>query len=326
MREVNGLLFIGDPHLSSRKPGRRKDDDFPAVVLGKIEHLVEVANRERYLPVFLGDMYDSPVEADEEVKTRLTRVLKKSWTVPVCNVGNHDIRNAVLTDGDSLAYLAESGVVRACARSGPVETVTMGGKKVGLGATPYGQSFPLDARPHFPDVDAVVWITHHDIAFADPYPGSAAPQAIAGCKLVVNGHMHLAKPFVKVGGTVWFNPGNITRQAIDAIDHEPAAWVLLASGALEKVGIPHEKAVFDLTGKLVSAISPGEDPRKSEGRDSEFVSLLQADDSMDMDRSDDGSILMEEISAKFAADGTEPDVRSVIESLHREAVTGRREL
>lgn len=32
LREVQGLLFIGDPHLEARVPGFRKDD-YPQVVL-----------------------------------------------------------------------------------------------------------------------------------------------------------------------------------------------------------------------------------------------------------------------------------------------------
>lgn len=321
VREVGGLLFIGDPHLSSRKPGRRKDENFGATVLGKLEYLIDVCNDRRLLPVFLGDMFDTAVEADEQLKTKLVRILRRCWTLPISNVGNHDIRNALLTDGDTLAVIAESGVIKVCVHSGAFETVRIADKTVGIGATPYGQDFPVDARPYFGKVDQIIWLTHHDIAFENPYPGSVAPQAIAGCKLVVNGHMHLYKRPMKAGGTIWFNPGNITRQAIDAIEHEPAAYALLAAGNLEKVVVPHEKAVFDLTGKLVGAISPGEAPREEpEDGESAFVSLLKAGSSMEMVRSDDGSILLEEIEDKFSRESTSAEVRSIILSLHAEAV------
>jgi len=321
LRHVNGLLFIGDPHLSSKKPGRRKDTDFPKTVLGKVQYVIDYANQNRLLPVFLGDMFDSAVEEDERLKVWLLRLLRSCWTVPLANVGNHDISNAVLSDGDSLAYLAESGALKVCVHSGAFETVMIGDKTVGIGATPYGQSFPVDARPHFAPVDQIIWLTHHDIAFENAYPGAMAPQAIAGCKLVVNGHMHLRKKVIKVGGTVWFNPGNITRQAIDAIEHDPAAFALTESGNLTKVPIPHEKAVFDLTGKLVAAISPGEVPKADRSAaESVFVDLLKADSSMEMERSDDGSILLEEIQAKFEAEKTPQDVRDIVLDLHLKAV------
>lgn len=321
IRSVNGLLFIGDPHLSSRRPGRRKDADFPKTVLSKIEHLIGVANERRLLPVFLGDMFDAPVEEDERLKVWLLRVLMKSWTTPIANVGNHDMSNVVLGDSDSLMYLAESGALKLCIHSGAVETVKIGEKIVGIGATPYGQSFPIDARPLFSDVDQIIWLTHHDIAFEGAYPGATAPHAIAGCKLVVNGHMHLRKNVLKVGSTVWFNPGNITRQAIDAIDHQPAAFALTEAGKLEMIAIPHEKAIFDLTGKLVSAISPGEIPKEEDNPlESAFVDMLKADNSMEMDRTDDGSVLLEEIEEKFQAENTSEDVRGIVLSLHGKAI------
>ena len=321
MREAEGILFIGDPHLSSRKPGRRKDENFGATVLRKLEFLIDTCNERRFIPCFLGDMFDTAVEADEQLKTKLARILRRSWTLPVSNVGNHDIRNTLLTDGDTLAVLAETGVIKVCVHSGAFETVRIGGKTVGIGATPYGQSIPMDARPYFGSVDSIIWLTHHDVAFENPYPGSMAAQAVTGCKLVVNGHMHLYKKPLMVGGTVWFNPGNITRQAIDAIEHVPAAYALTAKGNLEKILVPHEQAVFDLTGKLITAISPGEAPAKSDDEgESAFVNLLKADSSMEMSRSDDGSILLEEIQDKFTRENTPVEIREIVMALHSRAV------
>lgn len=323
IRKVKGILFIGDPHLSSRRPGRRKDDDFGKTVLGKIEYLINYCNENKLLPCFLGDMFDSPLEKEEQLKTKLVRTLRRSWTTPIANAGNHDMRNTTLSDGDSLAYLAETGIVNVCETSGSFETVMVGDKLVGIGATPYGQSFPLDARPYFGTVDTIIWLTHHDIAFEGAYPGAMAAQAITGCKLVVNGHMHLRKNVVNVNGTVWFNPGNITRQAIDAIDHEPAAYALMEQGNLVKVNIPHEKAVFDLTGKLIDAISPGEVRRESaeEGdQESAFVNLLKRDTSMEMSKSDDGSILLEDIHSKFERESIKEEVQDLILELHGKAI------
>lgn len=325
IRKVEGILFIGDPHLSSRKPARRLDKDFGETVLRKIEFLIDHCNENRLLPCFLGDMYNTALEQEEHLKTKLTRILRKSWTTPISNVGNHDKTNAVLTDGDSLAYLAESGVLNVCTQSGAFETVMVGEKTVGIGATPYGQSFPIDARPFFGVVDQIVWLTHHDIAFEGAYPGAIAPQAITGCKLVVNGHMHLKKKVVNVGGTIWFNPGNITRQKIDAFDHEPAAYALMATGGLIKVPIPHEKAkaVFNMENYLIEEISPGEVPKETaadQHNDSVFVNMLKTESSMDMEKSDDGGILLEDMREKFSRERTDAAVRNYLEELHRLAV------
>jgi hypothetical protein len=323
IREVDGLLFIGDPHLSSKKPGRRKDRNFSLTVLKKIEYVINLCNERKFVPCFLGDMFDEAVEKDEALKTKLIRILRQSWTTPISNVGNHDKINDTLTDSDTLAIIAESGVLKVCTKAGALETFKIGDKIVGVGATPYGQSFPTDARPFFGPVDQIIWLTHHDVAFENPYPGSVAPQAIIGCRLVVNGHMHLRKNVVKANTTVWFNPGNITRQHVDAIDHEPAVFALTAKGGLEKFAIPHEKIIFDLTGKLIDAISPGEAPSSETNKDfdSAFVNLLNANSSMEMAKSDDGSILLEDIKDKFAREKTSEDVQGIVLNLLNRAVT-----
>jgi len=328
LREAEGFLFIGDPHLSSRRPGRRKDENFGQTVLRKIAFAIDTANERRLVPVFLGDMFDRPVEEDEQLKTQLIRILRKAWTLPISNVGNHDIRNAVLTDGDSLAVLAETGLIKVAAYSGAVETFRIGDKVIGMGATPYGQDAPTDARPFFGKVDTIVWLTHHDVAFENPYPGSMAPFAIAGCRMVVNGHMHLRKKPIQVGKTFWFNPGNITRQAIDAIDHVPCVSSLTVDGRFEAIPIPHETAIFDLTGKLIDAISPGEEAKSAaaaasgepETAESAFVSLLKADSAMEMGKTDDGSVLLEEINEKLDRDRASDDLRHLILALHSTVV------
>ena len=325
MRECDGLAFIGDPHVCSLKPGyrfgRRTDKDYPETILAKLRFVIDHCNEHRLVPVFLGDMYDSPVEPDESIKTRLLRLLRSSWTQPVSNVGNHDIRNQVLTDGDSLKYLEEAGAIRLAVYSGTLDTFVIGDKTVALGATPYGQEIPTDARQYFPEVDSIIWLTHHDLAFEGAYPGAQDLRQIRGCKLAVNGHMHIEKPVRKAGETNWFNPGNIVRQAVDAIEHVPGFTVLGTDGRLRKVVIPHEKAVFDLTGKLIDSISPGEAPREPEqDADSVFVSMLEANSSMEMGKTSDGSILMEDIQAKFERDNTNPFVRHIVLSVHRRSL------
>lgn len=323
IREAEGILFIGDPHLSSKKPGRRKDINFGETVLKKLEYVIDICNDRKFIPCFLGDMFDEPVEKDEALKTKLIRILCKSWTTPISNVGNHDKVNDTLTDSDTLSILAASRVLKVCTKAGAFETFKLGEKTIGLGATPYGQSFPTDARPYFGQVDQIIWLTHHDIAFENPYPGSVAPQSILGCRLVVNGHMHLKKNTVRVGSTVWFNPGNIIRQHVDAIDHEPAVFALTAKGGLEKFVIPHEKIIFDLTGKLIDAISPGEAPKPeaTQDFDSAFVNLLNANSSMEMTKSDDGSILREDIKDKFEREKTPIEVQNIILELLTKAAS-----
>ena len=314
-----GLLLIGDPHVGSRRPGRRKDSAWPAPVLAKLERCVEIANERDLAPVILGDLFEHALEPDEALKGRLVRILKRFRLRPLVNVGNHDMRHTVLSDGDSLALLGTADVVDVAPLSGPVRIIEMGGRRLGLGLTPYGQPIPTDVRGAFPRADAVAWLTHHDIAFADSYPGAMPPHAVAGCDIAVNGHVHASKSPIRVGATTWVNPGNITRRTIDDLDHVPRAWVLSADGRLSPEILPFAADVFDLTGRLVEAAAAD----MSESVESAFVSLLKAESATDLARSADGSLLREEIEAKFERDGTSEPVRRTVLSLLAEAVERR---
>jgi hypothetical protein len=315
-----GLLLIGDPHVSSRRPGRRKDPEWPSPILRKLERCVAIANERNLLPVFLGDLFEHPVERDVALKARLIRILKQFRLRPLANVGNHDIAHTTLSDGDSLAVLGLADVIDIAALSGPACEVQIGARRIGIGLTPFGQDIPDDVGGAFGEADAVLWLTHHDIAFDAAYPGAVPPFAISGCDLVVNGHVHATKEPIRVGSTLWTNPGNINRRSVDLIGQTPCAWIMAADGRLQPKALPHEQDVFDLTGRIVQPAS-GRD--LANDVESAFVSLLQAEASTELSRSGDGGLLAEEIEAKFARDETSDSVRAIIRSLLAEAVEGR---
>lgn len=313
----NGLLVIGDPHVGSRRPGRRKDAVWPQAVLGKLERCLTIANERGLAPVILGDLFDRPVEPDEALKNQLIRILKGFRHRPLVNVGNHDIQHTTLTDGDTLALLGLCDVVDVVSTSAPVAEFQIGERRIGVGMTPYGQTIPTDARGSFTGVDLRAWFTHHDIAFDGGYPGAVPPFPVEGCDVLVNGHIHKTQKAVTAGGTRWLNPGNINRQSVDLADHVPRAWILDAGGGLEAQDLPHERNVFDLTGRIVEAADGGAVAREVE---SAFVTLLQAESSTELKRSGDGSIVRDEIEAKFASDETSDAVRAIVRSLLSEAV------
>lgn len=313
----NGLLVIGDPHVGSRRPGRRKDAQWPLPVLTKLERCVAIANERGLAVVILGDLFDRPVETDEALKNQLIRTLKGFRHRPIVNVGNHDIQHATLTDGDTLALLGLCDVVDVVAASSPVVELRIGQRRLGLGMTPYGQAIPTDVRGSFAGVDLQAWFTHHDIAFEGGYPGAVPPFAVEGCDVLVNGHIHKTQKAMLAGRTRWLNPGNITRQSVDLVDHVPRAWILDAGGDLEAQPLPFESNVFDLTGRVVDAADGSVVAREVE---SAFVTLLQAESPTELKRSGDGSIVRDEIEAKFAQDDTPDAVRAIVRSLLAEAV------
>jgi len=322
--QAAGLLLVGDPEITSRRPGRRADPDWPNAILAKLDHAVDVANERRLLLTFLGDFFERARETDEALKTRVTRILKRLWATPIANVGNHDMVNTRLGDGDSLAYLAVSDTLHAIAESGPVVEVEVDGKVLGIGATPYGQEIPRDVTGLFPGAARVVWLTHHDIALQDNYPGAVKPFEIVGCDAAVNGHVHAWKKPEKVGRTLWHNPGTINRATYDMIGQEPRAWVMGAGPRLEAVPLPHRHDVFNMTGRLVEVADTAAVAKSvTEVEASVFVSMLKEESTGEMEQSGDGAVVNEEMEGLMEERGTREDVRAIMRSLLLEAVERR---
>jgi Calcineurin-like phosphoesterase len=314
---AQGVLVVGDPHVGSRRPGRRMDLAWPEAVLAKLERCVSLANERDLVPVILGDLFDRPVERDMALKSQLVRILQGFRHRAIVNVGNHDMANTRLSDGDSLALLGLCDIVDVPATSGPVARLDLPGRRIGLGMTPFGQTIPGTVGGSFRGVDRIVWFTHHDIAFDGTYPGAVPPFPIGGCDLVVNGHIHKTQGSILAGRTRWLNPGNITRQSVDFLEHVPRAWILGAAGELEPQALPYRPDVFDLTGRFVDAAG---EAAVAAAVESAFVSLLQAQVPANLKRSGDGSVIRDEIEAKFAAEDTPEAVRAIVRSLLDEAV------
>jgi DNA repair exonuclease SbcCD nuclease subunit len=316
--KANGLLFIGDVHLSSQRPGRRKDKDYVGAILHKLEQAINIANTQKLVPIFTGDIFHWPKEPNESVKTRLLRVLGNSWTTCLSNVGNHDKRGPELSDSDTLAVVGETGFpMKVFRKGGTAAELLLGEMKVGLGFTPYDQEIPHDVTQLFPDAQGVVWITHHDIAFEGTYPGSLEPFEIKGCNLVINGHMHLEKAYAQKGETTWCNFGSLTRTAVDALGHEPAVWSFIPSEGLQKHVLEYRPDVFDLTGRLVEEISPGEiETTHGEIGQSAFVRMLEAmRDTQEPTATSDGTLLLEALHDKFTQETINEEIKLLIMDL-----------
>lgn len=322
-KAIDGFLFVGDPHLTSRRPGRRKDADFGRTVLSKIEQCVRIANERNLQMVFLGDLFDRPTEENESLKPALVRLLMGLRYVAISNLGNHEIISTALSDSDTISILDAGMSLRIQKTSGLIGVFSLASGEdtmtVALGATPFGQSIPDDVTEHLDAADTVVWLTHHDVAFDGAYPGALEPFEIRGCGLVINGHMHASFPAIERGETTWFNPGNITRLSVDTMNHEPTVWEFNASGDMVPHALEYEKAVFDLTGRLL-AEGKGEARARIEDDASVFVDLLEKESPADLKASADGSLIAELIEAKFIHDQTPPAVQNLVKRLLAEAL------
>ncbi|MHB1666165.1 metallophosphoesterase family protein [Thiomonas sp.] len=255
LTNTQGFLFIGDPHIASTSPGRRKDADFAATVAGSLSEAFRLANRLCLQPVILGDLFHRERDSEARMLVHLFRALRLAERTPWCLVGNHDLEEHILTDRTTLAAVAETGLLQLIG-NGAFDLIDCNGVLVGLGGTPYGQAIPQSVEGLFAETpDQAIWITHTDVRFKQAYPGALEPFAIAGCDLVVNGHMHLEQPSVQVGHTLWVNPGNITRVSVDALDYAPGVLAWTPLEGLRRYPIAHAPGVevFNLQGRLSTA-------------------------------------------------------------------------
>lgn len=324
MHTYDGILFIGDPHVSSMKPGRRKEDNFLDVSLNKLSQSIAYGRENNLLMVCLGDLLDR--EGDFKTLVPLLRLLKHN-NVRVL-LGNHDVKSSSnIHDKAVITALVEAEAIIPWFKPGLQEVVELkGGHKVSLFGYPYGSRLPTELDE---GEGTRIMVTHHDLNFGigKQYPGTDKIYPVEGCDLVINGHQHDYKPIQEVGTTLWFNPGNILRQSVDLRDHKPAvfAWYPQEQENGDPVcrnivrhELVHSKDVFDMTGYNVEA--------SQESSSSAFVKMMRdQESSMDMEQSDDAGVVKEEMEKLFAVESPSEDVREILKGLIDNVVDKRQE-
>lgn len=315
-RAYDGVLFIGDPHVSSKKIGRRKDDQLTSV-LNKLDTCAEYCREFNLLPVFLGDLLDRSRDYGFVMLTRLYSTLERFPVTPITLDGNHDKTETVLTEVDTLHFLQKTGVIYVADRPGLLGTFNIGGEQVRLYVTPHGNPIPTSV----PDGEGrAIMVTHHDMAFETNYPGAHPIEEIAGVAMVVNGHMHRTMPSVPAGQTLWHNPGNIEPLDITLAqqDHKAWMWAGPSSFDLHGMALPHGEDLFDMTGYLVEAGNASEAVAELE-LESEFAQLIsaEADGQKDAQKSDDASILAGDLQRTFDTGSYSEETQRLLNLLMR---------
>ncbi|MEM9587129.1 MAG: metallophosphoesterase [Planctomycetota bacterium] len=252
MKQVDGLMFIGDPHLEPRVPGFRKDD-YPQVVLEKFRWCLQTARSRNWQAFLLGDLFQLPQDNPNWLLTEIIQAIETHWGDPLLSIyGNHDVRENQLKSNDSISVLVASGHVQLVSEESPWRG-RVGKQTVVVGGTSWNQRLPDSFAAKKRD-DLVVWMTHHDLKVPG-FEESAylRPRAIKGIDVVVNGHIHRSLPTVTTGNTSWLTPGNIVRRSRgDATrDHIPSVLCLQPSAnrlrpAVDETAVQQDSAVDSL--------------------------------------------------------------------------------
>jgi predicted phosphodiesterase len=324
VRSFSGVLFIGDPHVCSKKIGRRKDD-YLSSVLEKLAHCAQLCEDFNLLPVILGDLLHRSYDNSLSMLNRVTRVLKQFPTVPLVLDGNHDTSKTTLSDDDALQVLSLSGTVQTIDNEGEVGVFEINGVPVRIWGCRHGKAIP-QVLPEFEG--PTILLTHHDLGFESDYPGSQPLRNIENCQMVVNGHMHDTKPAQQLGATWWHNPGNIEPLSVDLAGHIPRAWLWTPEteeGTLQGLDLPHGTDLFDLNGLQVAAADADlavqaltqsiEDAAPLGPMASQFSALIKAQSETDAQKTGDASVLAADLTEVLQTATVSPASRLLMQSL-----------
>ncbi len=337
---THGLLFIGDPHLWSFKPGRRRDTSFKDTVLRKITLAAEISNRLKLWPIFTGDLFHQPDDNNTQMLVQLMRVLDLFDRPPVSLEGNHDKNQLQLADNNPLRLIevaGKLGIIQDTWGTLDLQSAQGDTHRVAIGGTPYGQALPVSFKDAFgtertADIDTALWLTHEDLAFDGSYPDALPLLPISDVEMVVNGHMHGTKLPVRVEDTVYYNPGNITRMSVDLADHQPSVWEWTPFGKETMVSSTGQKV--PLLRQHVLDHTPGAEIFDFEGRhtkksaiqveaQSNFVAQLLEQPSNQ--RTDDGTHARQALHQVLDELNAPDAVRSIAAHLCEESLRKHRE-
>lgn len=214
MRDYDGLMFIGDPHLEARVPGFRSDD-YPQVALKKFAWCLQFARRMNLQPFLLGDLFHLPQDNPNWMVSQIIDVIARHHGKGLPSIyGNHDVRENTRKPNDSISILFSSGDLCLVSAEDPWRG-SVAGKRVVVGGTVWGDKIPKswdDSQQVAADL--VAWMTHHDILIPGyEEAGRIRPKELPGIDLIINGHVHRRLDPVSKGHTHWITAGNITRRA-----------------------------------------------------------------------------------------------------------------
>lgn len=232
-QSVDGILFIGDPHLEARVPGFRKDD-YPNVAIEKLRWCLKYAKQNRLQPILLGDLFHLPQDNPNWLISRIIDVLSTTLNEPLPAIyGNHDVRENSRKPNDSISILFSGDHLRLVSHEDPWVGM-IADKKLLVGGTVWGEKLPKDFDGDASGApDLVAWITHHDILIPGYEEGGRIrPSHKSGIDLVVNGHIHRRLEPLTKDKTSWVTAGNITRRSRGeaARAHMPAVVCLVPPG------------------------------------------------------------------------------------------------
>jgi len=222
------LLIVGDLHLRTKTPRRRKEKDFEAVCLDKLRQIVKIGNQEADYVIQVGDFFDSP-DPNKGLIAEVIEVLSEqiSWPgeePPVWYAihGQHDLR---FHSQDA----AKRSALRVLNAAGVMNIVNENSLDTGM--TLFGASFGR-TPPKCPSNGYNILVSHVMVGDKPLWPGHelTGPEEYVkkypGFNLYLVGDYHY--PFsMKIGNAWMINAGAVLRLTADERDRNRRPKVVL---------------------------------------------------------------------------------------------------
>ncbi len=222
-------ILVGDLHLREDQPTCRTDD-FKEAQYQKLAWLKALQEKHNCPVYCAGDVFHHWKSSPYMISFALMALPDNFWTV----YGNHDLpaHNWELREKSAL------------------QTLELAGKGGFLKEAHWGQT-PKDGTLFYPDDDRTILVWHvMTYQGKAPWPGCTDLSAKEILKkhpqfdLILTGHNHQC--FVEeYDGRLLVNPGSLTRQTADQINHEPGVFLWdKSTNTVQKAVPPYAKDVI----------------------------------------------------------------------------------
>ena len=198
---MSKVYFIPDVHLQEQSPRSRKDS-YPTTVLEKLDYIVNLVNESNGECIFLGDLFNA-VNMPMIYFYRVVDIFKKFNKVPYIVVGNHDFprNNQDLLPRTPLGLLNNIGLIKYLDKL-EVDNILIRGFH-------YWQDIEVNNTKD----KKVLCIAH--CFYEDPFSQehNLHPEDIlrTGYNYYILGHDHTPHEDIKVGESIIYRPGSLTR-------------------------------------------------------------------------------------------------------------------
>ena len=198
---MSKVLFVHDVHIQEQSPRSRKDA-YPTTVLEKLDFIVNKANEEKAITIFLGDLFNA-VNMPMIYFYRVVDTFKKFNEVPYIIPGNHDYprTNPEMLPRTPLGLLNNIGLIKY------LDNMVLG--QVSIKGFPYWQKM-VKAEG---DSSKKICVAHcfYEDPFAEEHNLHVKDILELGYDYYILGHDHTPYEDVKIGESTIYRPGSLTR-------------------------------------------------------------------------------------------------------------------